>query len=81
MVFEPGVTSAFLGTVAGALTGDRVVKGRSPFADRLGEQVGASKLTLFDDPTNIESLGADNHDGEGLAARKNMIIEKIQIIF
>ena len=30
---------------------------------------------MFDDPTNIESLGADNHDGEGLAARKNMIIE------
>lgn len=75
VVFEPGVTSAFLGTIAGSLTGDRVVKGRSPFAERLGEQVGASKLTLFDDPTNINSLGADNHDGEGLAARKNMIIE------
>lgn len=75
VVFEPGVTSAFLGTIAGSLTGDRVVKGRSPFAERLGEQVGASKLTLFDDPTNIDSLGADNHDGEGLAARKNMIIE------
>ena len=75
VVFEPGVTSAFLGTIAGSLTGDRVVKGRSPFAERLGEQVGASKLTLFDDPTNIDSLGADNHDGEGLAARKNMIIQ------
>ncbi len=75
VVFEPAVTSAFLGTIAGALTGDRVVKGRSPFAERLGEQVGASMLTLFDDPTNTDSLGADNHDGEGLAARKNMIIE------
>ena len=76
VVLEPGVAAAFLGTIAGALTGDRVVKGRSPFAERLGEQVGASMLTLFDDPTNIDSLGADNHDGEGLAARKNMIIEK-----
>ncbi len=76
VVLEPGVAAAFLGTIAGALTGDRVIKGRSPFAERLGEQVGASILTLFDDPTNIDSLGADNHDGEGLAARKNMIIEK-----
>lgn len=75
VVFEPGVAAAFLGTVVGALTGDRVIKGRSPFAERLGEQVGASMLTLFDDPTNIDSLGADNHDGEGLAARKNMILE------
>ena len=75
VIFEPSVASAFLGTVAGALTGDRVIKGRSPFAERLGEQIAAPQLTLVDDPTNIESLGADNHDGEGLAARRNVIID------
>lgn len=75
VVFEPSVAAAFLGTIAGALTGDRVIKGRSPFADRLGEQIASPNLVLFDDPTNIESLGADNHDGEGLATRKNVLIE------
>ena len=75
VVFEPSVTAAFLGTIAGALTGDRVIKGRSPFADRLGEKIASSQLGLFDDPTNIESLGADNHDGEGLATRKNNLID------
>ena len=75
VVFEPSVTAAFLGTIAGALTGDRVIKGRSPFADRLGEKIASPELFLFDDPTNIESLGADNHDGEGLATRKNTLIE------
>ncbi len=75
VIFEPSVAAAFLGTVAGALTGDRVIKGRSPFAERLDEQIAVPQLTLVDDPTNIESLGADNHDGEGLAARRNVIVD------
>ncbi len=75
VVFEPSVAAAFLGTVAGALTGDRVVKGRSPFADRVGEAIAVPSLTLVDDPTDIRSLGADNHDGEGLAARRNVLVD------
>lgn len=74
-VFEPSVAAAFLGVVAGSLTGDRVVKGRSPFAERLGDQIAAGCLTLADDPTDPRSLGADNHDGEGLATRRNVLIE------
>jgi len=75
VVFEPSVAAAFLGTVAGALTGDRVIKGRSPFAERLDEEIAVSSLTLVDDPTDPRSLGADNHDGEGLAARRNVLID------
>ena len=75
VVFEPSVAASFLGTVAGSLTGDRVLKGRSPFAERLGEAIAVPQLTLVDDPTDPRSLGADNHDGEGLAARRNVLIE------
>ncbi len=75
VVLEPSVAAAFLGIVVGALTGDRVIKGRSPFAERLGEQIAVVQLTLVDDPTNMESLGADNHDGEGLATRRNVIVD------
>lgn len=76
VVFEPSVAASFLGTVAGALTGDRVLKGRSPFGERLGEAIAVESLTLVDDPTDIRSLGADNHDGEGLAARRNVLIDR-----
>ncbi|MDG2113858.1 MAG: TldD/PmbA family protein [Actinomycetota bacterium] len=75
VVFEPSVAAAFLGTVAGSLTGDRVLKGRSPFAERVGEDIAVSGLTLIDDPTDPRSLGADNHDGEGLASRRNVLID------
>ncbi len=75
VVLDPDVTAAFLSIVAGSLTGDLVLKGRSPFADRVGEQIAAPILTLSDDPTDISTLGATNFDGEGLAARKNVLID------
>ena len=62
--------------MAGSLTGDVVLKGRSPFADRLGEQIAAEWLTLVDDPTDARSIAADSHDGEGLATRRNVLIDR-----
>ena len=52
-----------------------MLKGRSSFADRMGEAIAAPVLTLLDDPTNPESLGATAHDGEGLATRPNCLID------
>ena len=45
------------------------------FAERLGESVGSSLLTLIDDPTDVRSFTATDADGEGLAARRNVLIE------
>jgi PmbA protein len=74
VVLDRPVAAAFVGIVAGMLTGGQVVKGRSPFADRLGQQVAADAVSLVDDPTDVRSLGADEHDGEGLATRPNTLI-------
>ncbi|MEZ5341889.1 MAG: metallopeptidase TldD-related protein [Acidimicrobiales bacterium] len=43
--------------------------------DRLGERVASPLLTLVDDATNPRSLGADSHDGEGLACRPTTLIK------
>jgi PmbA protein len=75
IVFEPRMAAALLGIVAGTLTGERVLKGRSPFADRLGDAIAAPGLVLVDDPTDARSLGADTYDGEGLACRRNLLID------
>jgi PmbA protein len=69
LVLDHHLAATVLGLVAGTLTGDRVLKGRSPFVDRVGESVAAPALTFLDDPTDPASLGADSHDGEGLACR------------
>ncbi len=74
IVLEPRLSLTLLGIVSGMLAGDVVVKGRSPFADRVGESVAAPALHLVDDPTRPESLGAEEVDGEGLACRRNDLI-------
>ena len=75
LILEPRMASTILGIIAGTLTGSPVVKGRSPFAGREGEVIASPLLTLVDDPTDHRSLGADSHDGEGLATRRNVLID------
>jgi len=75
VVLEPRLAATLLGIVGSTLTGDRVLKHRSPFADRLGEEVAAPVLTLVDDPTDPRSLASHPYDGEGLACRRNVLID------
>lgn len=74
LVLEPRMTATILGIVGGMLNGEAVLKGRSPFADRVGESIASPLLTFVDDPTDPRSLGAEEHDGEGLARRRNELV-------
>ena len=62
-------------SLAGTLNGESVLKGRSLFADRVGEEVSVPTLTLVDDPTDPDAYGASRYDAEGLACRRNVLIE------
>src|SRR3546814_8200271 len=53
LVLEPRMTATILGLVGGMLNGESVLKGRSPFANRVGEPIAATLLTFVDDPTEI----------------------------
>jgi PmbA protein len=75
VVLDPFVTAQFLGIIGSTLNGESVVKGRSLFRDRLGEHIAADGVTLVDDPTNPAAYTATEVDGEGLAARRNVLIE------
>ncbi|MEZ5267168.1 MAG: TldD/PmbA family protein [Microthrixaceae bacterium] len=74
ILLEPRLAVTLLGVVTGMLSAESVQKGRSPFADRVGETIAAPVLGLVDDPTRSESLGAEEFDGEGLACRANPLI-------
>ncbi len=75
VVFEPRMAASIIGIAGGTLTGERVLKGRSPFADRADEKIASDALVLVDDPTDARSMGADAYDGEGLACRRNLLID------
>ena len=75
VVLDPYVTAQFLGIIGSTLSGEAVLKGRSLFGERLGESVAASVLTLIDDPTNPLAYTSSETDGEGLASRRNVLID------
>ncbi len=75
VVFDRRVASTLLSVVSSALSGEAVAKGRSFFAGRIGELVGVPALTLVDDPTDPRAYGASAYDAEGLACRRNALIE------
>ncbi len=74
VVLDPWVTAQLLGIVGHTLTGDAVLKGRSLFAERMGEEVAAGAITLVDDATNPAAFTASMVDGEGLAIRSTPLI-------
>jgi PmbA protein len=75
VVLEPRVSAQILGLLGSVLSGERVLKGTSLFSDRLGEAVAAPLITLVDDPTVPAAWGAAAFDDEGLACRRNIMIE------
>jgi len=75
VVLDPWVTAQVVGIVAGTLSAEEVVKGRSLFAERVGEQVGTPLLTLVEDPTDGRTWGASEIDDEGLASRRVPLID------
>jgi PmbA protein len=75
VVLDPMVTAQFLGIIGSTLNGESVSKGRSIFAERIGEQVASPLVTLVDDPTDSRSYYARETDGDGLAARRNVLVE------
>jgi len=75
VLLDPYVTAQFLGIIGGTMSGESVLKGRSLFADRLGDEVAAATVTLVDDPTNALAYTSSETDGEGLASRRNVLID------
>ena len=74
VVFDPLVTQLVLALVGAALSGEAVIKGRSMFVGREGEEVASPIVTLVEDPTIPAAFGAATHDGEGVPTRRNELL-------
>ncbi|MGH2685423.1 MAG: TldD/PmbA family protein, partial [Actinomycetota bacterium] len=75
VILDPWVTAQFLSVLSSTLNGEAVLKGRSLFADRLGDDVASPLLSLVDDPTDPRAMNAGAFDDEGLATRRNTLID------
>jgi PmbA protein len=75
VVLDPTVAASFAGFIGGVLCADAVQRGRSPFADRLGDEIGSGALTLADDGHDPAGLNSAPFDGEGTPSGRTPLIE------
>jgi PmbA protein len=73
VVFEPRMTIALMGDLAGCATGSALYRGSTFLAGRLGDAIGSPLVSIVDDPTRPGGLGSRPFDGEGVTARRNDI--------
>lgn len=75
IVLEPRMAASIIGITVGMLNGERTLKGRTPFLDRVGQQIASPLLTVLDDPTDGRSFGATSVDSEGQTCRPFPLID------
>ena len=67
VVYDPRVASGLVGHLAAAVNGAAIARKTSFLRDRLGSQVFAKGVRIFDDPFRPRGLGSRPFDGEGVA--------------
>lgn len=76
VIFDPITAPSLLRQLAGCVSGYAVYRKSTFLADRLGEPLGSPLLTAVDDGLRPGGLGSRPFDGEGLATRRNVILEE-----
>ncbi|HXJ02942.1 MAG TPA: TldD/PmbA family protein [Micropepsaceae bacterium] len=74
--FDPRVAPSLIGHFAGAISGASIARGVSFLKDRMGQQVFAEGITIIDDPHRKRGPRSKPFDGEGVANRATVLIDK-----
>jgi PmbA protein len=76
MVLENRNGGRFLGLFGYAYTAQALQQKSSFLEGKLGEKIGSDVLTVIDDPTLRKGLGSRHYDGDGIAVKKRVIVDK-----
>jgi PmbA protein len=75
VLFDPLTAPSLVSHLLACLSGYAVYRQSSFLAGRLGERVADARITLIDDGRLPGGLGSRPFDGEGVATRRNVLIE------
>jgi len=76
VVMHPDIAAAWIADVAGAFSGEEVMKRSSWLSEKLGQTIGSPLVTLVDDGRLPWGLGSSLWDGEGVGTRRNVLIDR-----
>ncbi|MCZ4281757.1 TldD/PmbA family protein [Kiloniella laminariae] len=80
VVFDPRVSTSIMGHMIGAITGPAIARGTSFLKNSLGKQIFSRGINIVDDPHLARGLRSKPFDGEGLANRKQNIVENGELL-
>lgn len=75
VVFDADAARSLIGTFAGCATGDAIYRRSSFLLDKMGERVASELVTLVDDPLLPRGPGSRPFDSDGVASRRNVMVE------
>ena len=76
VIFDPDTARSIIGTFAGCAMGGALWRKASYLVGREGTRVASDLITLVDDPLIPRAPGSRPFDGEGVAVRRNVVVEK-----
>lgn len=76
VIMHPHIAARWIDKLATAFSGDAVRKKTSYLAERLDETIAASSVTLVDDGRRPRGVGSAPFDGEGIATRRTVLIDR-----
>jgi PmbA protein len=75
VVFDPDAARSILGLLASCVMGSSIWRKSSYLVGREGSRVASDLVTIVDDPLLQRGPGSRAYDGEGILARKNVVVE------
>ncbi|AKT39397.1 TldD/PmbA family protein [Chondromyces crocatus] len=75
VIFDPDVARSILGLFAGCMMGSSIWRKSSYLVGREGTRVASELVSVVDDPLIPRAPGSRPFDGEGLAARRNVVVQ------
>jgi PmbA protein len=76
VVFDPEMASGLMRHLAAAVSGYALYKGASFLIGKLGERIAPEFVSVVDDGTLVGALGSKPFDGEGLATRRTLVVDR-----
>lgn len=75
VVFESDIARSLIGTLAGCIVGSAVWRKSTYLLERENTPIASELVTIVDDPLIPRAPGSRPFDGEGLASRKNLVVD------
>jgi PmbA protein len=75
VVLDPWMAMSLLAAISPLFSADNVLKGRSLFADKIGQRVASERVTIVDDARRVGGMRSAPFDGEGIATSRRTLVD------